>query len=108
FSSEGGRLAVGNALALVPGRGLATWLLQVMPVFFFIGGFSNLAAVRSTARQGGGYAAYLSSRAVRLLRPTMGFVAGGLGGAPVLLALGAPPAVVRPAAKLIAQPLWFL
>jgi hypothetical protein len=108
FSSEDGRLSVGNVLALVPGLWLASWLLQVMPVFFFIGGFTNLAAVRSAARQGGGYAAYLSSRAVRLLRPTMVFVAVWLVLPPVLLALGAPPAVVRPAAKLIAQPLWFL
>jgi hypothetical protein len=108
FSSEGGRLAAGNALAFVPGLWLATWLLQVMPVFFFIGGFSNLAAVRSTARRGGGYAAYLSGRAVRLLRPTMVFVAVWLVLPPVLLAGGAPAAVVRPAAKLVAQPLWFL
>jgi hypothetical protein len=101
FSSEGGRLTAGNALAYVPGLWLATWLLQVMPVVFFIGGFSNLAAVRSTTRRGGGYAAYLSSRAVRLLRPTMVFVAVWLVLPPVLLALGAPAAVVRPAANAV-------
>ncbi len=108
FSRDGDRLSGTNALALVHGLWIATWLLQVMPVFFFIGGFANLVAVRSVRRRGGGYAEYLSSRMVRLLRPTSVFVAVWLLLPPLLDAAGVPAAVVRPAAKLVAQPLWFL
>jgi fucose 4-O-acetylase-like acetyltransferase len=108
FSRDGGRLGVTNALALVHGLWLATWLLQVMPVFFFIGGFANLVAVRSVRRRGGGYAEYLSGRLVRLLRPTSVFVALWLLLPPLLDAAGVPAAVLRPAARLAAQPLWFL
>jgi len=108
FTRDGDRLSGTNALALVHGLWLATWLLQVMPVFFFIGGFANLAAVRSVRRRGGGYAEYLSSRMVRLLRPTSVFVALWLVLPLLLSALGVPAAVVGPAARLVAQPLWFL
>ena len=41
-----GRVEGGNALALVPGLWLATWLLQVMPLFFFVGGLANLVSAR--------------------------------------------------------------
>ena len=36
-----GELVGGNALEYVPALGWATWLLQVMPLFFVVGGFSS-------------------------------------------------------------------
>ncbi len=35
-----------------PGLWLASWLLQVMPVFFFVGGFANLASFTVTREAG--------------------------------------------------------
>ena len=61
-----GRVEGGNALPLVPGLWLATWLLQVMPLFFFVGGLANLVS----AGRGGGWATFVRARAARLLRPT--------------------------------------
>ena len=43
---RGGRVEAGNAIALAPGLWLATWLLQVMPLFFFVGGLANLVSAR--------------------------------------------------------------
>ena len=40
-----GRFRTGNVLGMVPGLWAATWVLQVMPVFFFVGGFSNLVSL---------------------------------------------------------------
>nr|MDT0664958.1 hypothetical protein [Micromonospora sp. DSM 115978] len=38
-----GELRMPNPIEQVPYGWLATWLLQVMPIFFVVGGFSNLA-----------------------------------------------------------------
>ena len=49
YVSEG-ELAFGNLLAEQPWTQLLTWFFQVMPVFFFVGGYSN-AASWTSARQ---------------------------------------------------------
>lgn len=99
-----GRVEGGNALAQVPGLWLATWLLQVMPLFFFVGGLANLVS----ARRGGGWSGFVRGRAARLLRPTLAFLAVWAGGAAALGLAGVPEAVLRPVARLVVQPLWFL
>src|SRR5688500_5836380 len=60
-----------NALEVVPGLWLLTWVLQVMPLFFLVGGFSNLVAWRSMRSKGLSYGDFLRSRIVRLMRPTL-------------------------------------
>ncbi|MGR4883380.1 acyltransferase family protein [Streptomyces sp. LARHCF249] len=102
---------IGNLLAVLPGLQVLTWGLQVMPVFFFVGGFSHALSYRSLARRSDRplYAVFLRARLRRLLRPTLVFVlvwaaaafavqlagrgAGGLSGA---------------ALRLVTQPLWFI
>ena len=49
-----GRLVMPNPIADVPGLWAATWVLQVMPVFFFVGGYANLAGWQATERDGTG------------------------------------------------------
>jgi fucose 4-O-acetylase-like acetyltransferase len=100
---RGGRVEAGNAIALAPGLWLATWLLQVMPLFFFVGGLANLVS----ARRGGGWVAFIRGRAARLLRPTVAFLAVWTAAAALHLA-GVPEAILRPATRLVVQPLWFL
>jgi hypothetical protein len=99
-----GRVEGGNAIALVPGLWLATWLLQVMPLFFFVGGLANLVS----ARRARGWAGFVGGRAARLLRPTVAFLAVWTVAAAALGAAGVPEAVLRPATRLVVQPLWFL
>ncbi|MFJ8298987.1 acyltransferase [Streptomyces sp. NPDC094447] len=95
---------VGNLLAVVPELQVATWLFQVMPVFFFVGGFSHALAHRSRPR----YAAFLRARLQRLLRPTMVFV-GVWGAAALVLQLsGADGGLTGVALRLVTQPLWFI
>jgi fucose 4-O-acetylase-like acetyltransferase len=101
---RGGRVEAGNAIALAPGLWLATWLLQVMPLFFFVGGLANLVS----ARRGGGWVAFIRGRAERLLRPTVAFLAVWTAAAAALHLAGVPEAVLRPATRLVVQPLWFL
>jgi fucose 4-O-acetylase-like acetyltransferase len=104
-----GRLDGASALDVVPGLWLATWVLQVMPLFFFVGGFSNRVAWRSVIRRGGGYGDFIRSRTERLMRPTLVFVTAwtALAAAAHVLAPGSSGAMAR-ATGLLAKPLWFL
>jgi peptidoglycan/LPS O-acetylase OafA/YrhL len=107
-SFEGGFLSVRNAVGVVPGTWLTTWVLQVMPVFFFIGGFSNAAALTSTARRGGTVGSYLRSRLVRLLKPVFVFLVAWTA---ILLSLRLSGAVGPQFIKSVVVlfgPLWFI
>jgi hypothetical protein len=44
-----GSITVVNTLEWIPYAGWATWLVQVMPIFFFVGGYSNAAALSKRA-----------------------------------------------------------
>ncbi|MFH8728685.1 acyltransferase [Streptomyces termitum] len=95
---------VGNLLAVVPELQALTWALQVMPVFFFVGGFAHALAHRSRS----GYADFLRARLRRLLRPTMVFVAVWGAAALAVQLAGADGGLTGVALRLVAQPLWFI
>ncbi len=40
-------IRVNNAMLMIPGLWILTWILQVMPLFFFVGGFSNARTINS-------------------------------------------------------------
>ena len=64
-----GSLTMPNPIGDVPGMWAATWVLQVMPVFFFVGGYANLAGWQAVTRGGGGAARFLQGRMRRLVGP---------------------------------------
>ena len=67
-------IGVYNAVGATSGLWLATWVLQVMPVFFFVGGFSNHKTYKAMKARGEGYGDFMRSRAARLLTPTAVFI----------------------------------
>jgi fucose 4-O-acetylase-like acetyltransferase len=69
-----GALVMPNPIDVVPGGWLATWVLQIMPMFFLVGGYANHAGWTSVRRDGGGGREFLASRVRRLLVPTLAFV----------------------------------
>ncbi|MER6319715.1 acyltransferase family protein [Streptomyces sp. NPDC001581] len=104
---------IGNLLALLPGLQVLTWGLQVMPVFFFVGGFSHALSYRSLARRsdpaGSVYAAFLRARLRRLLRPTLVFVLVWAAAAlAVQLAGHGGGRLTGAALRMVTQPLWFI
>ncbi len=103
-----GRVAAGNALAAVPVLQYATWLLQVMPLFFFVGGFAHYTALQGLHRRGGSYPDFVRSRVTRLLRPTAVFVTTWLVAALALEVTGRQAGLLALAVRTVAQPLWFL
>jgi surface polysaccharide O-acyltransferase-like enzyme len=42
---DDGDVLVGNTLEWIPYAGWLTWLIQVMPIFFFVGGYANAKAL---------------------------------------------------------------
>ncbi|MFC0197586.1 acyltransferase, partial [Microbacterium arthrosphaerae] len=85
-----------------------SWALQVMPLFFIVGGFAGATAFRRSRARGGAAARFVAGRVHRLLLPaavTVG-VAGALLG--LLAAAGIPADLVALAGFRFAQPLWFL
>ncbi|MGH8909446.1 MAG: acyltransferase family protein [Egibacteraceae bacterium] len=103
-----GILQADNLLTITPQTQYLTWLFQVMPLFFFVGGYANAASWRSATRRGVGYTIWLRGRARRLLGPAVVLV----GCWAVLLAAlafaGLDPAVLRVGVWYPIGPLWFL
>lgn len=106
---RGGDLTGASALDEVPAARPLTWVLQVMPLFFFVGGFSNLTSWRATKRKGGDYFSFVTSRVERLMRPCAIFIGSWLALA-VVLNVAAPGVAERlePALAIVAKPLWFI
>jgi hypothetical protein len=72
---DGGVMQTHNAVGVTPGLWLGTWLFQVMPIFFFVGGFSNLTAYEAAMRRGEATRSWIWRRVDRLLRPSLVFFA---------------------------------
>ncbi|MCV2394770.1 acyltransferase family protein [Actinotalea sp. M2MS4P-6] len=104
----GSRLVGENLLDLAPWTHPLTWLVQVMPVFFLVGGYANAASLASAERRGVGTAAWLRSRALRLLRPSAVLLAVLAAVRVAGAAAGWDEAAVRAAVWTAATPLWFL
>jgi fucose 4-O-acetylase-like acetyltransferase len=105
---HGSQFQTGNALDDVPGLWLATWALQVMPIFFFVGGFANLVTIDGLRRKGQGTPEFLAARVTRLLRPVVILLAIWFPAAFVLEHTGFDHNVLASATRLVCQPLWFI
>ncbi|MCX5380677.1 acyltransferase [Streptomyces sp. NBC_00091] len=83
----------------------ASWVLQMLGIFFLVGGYASALSFR---RRTGGAGAWLKGRMVRLGRPVLGVTAVWALAAPALYAAGVPEATLRTGATLVVQPLWFV
>lgn len=106
-SSDGG-LSTQVALAGTEWFAPVSWLIQIMPLFFIVGGFASAQHWRGVKSRGGTAAEFVRSRVRRLALPaaTMILVVGSA----LALAggLGVDPALLAEARLRVAQPLWFL
>jgi peptidoglycan/LPS O-acetylase OafA/YrhL len=106
--SDDGSLGMPNPIGDVTGLWLATWLLQIMPVFFFVGGFANYAGLEATRRNGGGAGTFLRARVRRLLRPIGVFLAVWSAGELAARAWMPSYSGVTHWGMVVFVPLWFL
>ncbi len=67
-------IKVYNAVGMISGLWIITWLLQIMPLFFFVGGFSNARTLNVIKSRGEPLSMFYKKRAIRLLKPTIFFL----------------------------------
>ncbi|MGO2313663.1 acyltransferase family protein [Brachybacterium tyrofermentans] len=85
-----------------------TWIFQVMPIFFLVGGYSNALSWRSARRKGVGYAQWLRIRLRRLGIPLLPLLIAWLVISVIALAAGAPDTALQLATQMALVPTWFL
>jgi fucose 4-O-acetylase-like acetyltransferase len=85
-----------------------TWILQVMPIFFLVGGYANAVSLRSAYRKGEPYGAWLRARLRRLVLPVLPLLAIWTAGAFILLQSGFDRTLIRVSSQAALVPVWFL
>ena len=108
--------------SVIPGRGLVvertlletdwigpvSWIAQIMPLFFVVGGFAGIGAWRRLEASGGTAADFIRSRTLRLARPSIPLFAALALGVLAMHLTGVDPDAIRLIALGISSPLWFL
>jgi len=97
-----------DILRVAPWTQWLTWIFQVMPIFFAVGGFANAASWEAARASGTTYDAWISRRLQRLVRPLVPFllVWCGLGLAARWSGIGR--ALVESGSEAAFMPTWFL
>jgi peptidoglycan/LPS O-acetylase OafA/YrhL len=103
-----GTLTPGHLLKSQPGTQWLTWLFQVMPIFFIVGGYSNAVSLESAERKGDGYAHWLAARLNRLVTPLLILIIAWSAIALVMHLAGTRIAVIQYTSKAALIPTWFL
>ena len=85
-----------------------TWVLQVMPVFFFVGGFANGISWDAAVRDRKPYREWLAGRIGRLLRPALALVLFWAVAGWLAVRVGVPAGMVGIASQVALVPTWFL
>ena len=107
FQVTDDKIAVTSPLAFYDNFWILTWFFQVMPLFFFVGGFAHTIVWSKVQRRDGGYRTFVAGRLKRLLGPllTLAIIAIAFG---VMAALITGWAWMLGTAILIMTPVWFL
>jgi len=103
-----GEMNAGHLLRERPQLHWLTWIFQVMPIFFIVGGYSNAVSLESARRKGAGYASWLSARLNRLVAPLLVLLVAWAVIAVVMTALGARAEVTQYVSQAALIPTWFL
>lgn len=105
---EDGELVPGHLLELTDWTHPLTWIFQVMPVFFFVGGYANALSWRSARRRGEPYGGWLRARLRRLVLPVVPLIIVWTAGGWLGLELGLGWEMLQLASQVAIVPTWFL
>jgi hypothetical protein len=105
---ENGSPAYSHLLDLLPWSRWLTWLFQVMPVFFFVGGFSNGISWESAQRKSTTYRQWFDSRMRRLIGPVLPLLLAWGAMVAVAHSNGVGPGMIHIGSKVALVPVWFL
>lgn len=99
---------LGNALEGQGWFAPASWLVQIMPLFFLIGGFSSHTHWSRMRERGHSASSNVVGRLHRLLVPTLVSIAAVGIALAVMTLSGVPAQLIATAGYRLSQPLWFL
>ena len=103
-----GELTPGHLLKSHPQTQWLTWLFQVMPIFFIVGGYSNAVSLESAGKKGTPYSGWLITRLHRLVSPLLVLMITWAAIALVMNSIDVRPAVIRFTSQAALIPTWFL
>jgi hypothetical protein len=103
-----GAVVTAHVLAVVPWTAWLTWILQVMPIFFVVGGYANGVSWRAECRDGTSYAAWLEGRLRRLVWPVVPLLIAWTGFVAIEYARGVRPELIQYGSQVAFIPIWFL
>lgn len=104
----GGIASMDHLLQIQPRAQWLTWLFQVMPVFFFVGGYSNGVSWDGAQGKGQRYSYWLESRLRRLLGPVVPLVLLWAVLGLVAYFFGISEKMVQVGSQISLVPTWFL
>jgi len=97
-----------NAMEHWAGFPALTWVVQIMPLFFVLGGFASFTQWTRMRERGTTASDYVAGRVRRLLIPAGGAISAIAVFLAALVVTGVPAEVVSVAGFRIGQPFWFL
>jgi hypothetical protein len=103
-----GTLTTSHVLMVVPWTSWLTWILQVMPIFFIVGGYANGISWRAARRDRRSYAAWLEGRLRRLVWPLLPLLVAWVMIVAIEYARGVRPELIRYGSQVAFIPIWFL
>lgn len=105
---QDGEIVPGHLLELAEWTHPLTWVFQVMPLFFFVGGYSNALSWRSARARGEGYGEWLRARLRRLALPVVPLLLLWTVGGWIGLRFGLDWEILHLASQVAIVPTWFL
>jgi hypothetical protein len=108
YIDSAGSVQGGHLLGILPWSQWLTWGFQVMPIFFLVGGYSNVASWEAEQRKGGRYSDWFAGRIQRLINPVFPPLLAWALFAFAATQLGMERDNVRMATLLALIPVWFL
>ena len=103
-----GNLTQGHLLKSEPQTQWLTWIFQVMPIFFIVGGYANAVSLESARRKQVAYAGWLAARLNRLISPLLVLLFFWAALAIVMKLSGVSAGTIQYASQAALIPIWFL
>ena len=103
-----GGLANSSPLRALPYLAPMSWVLQLLGLFFLVGGYTGALAWTRARERGTPYGTWLATRTRRLGRPVLAVTAAWGCALPLLALAGVPAPTLRTCVVLVVQPLWFI
>lgn len=105
---DAGGLVIERTVEAQPWFAVASWIANIMPLFFVVGGFAARAGWRSATARGGTADDFVRVRLARLARPAVPVLLFFTLALAVARGLGLDPALVDTVAIGVGSPLWFI